>query len=63
MKKDLEPPKKRPLTGFVAFTMEKVKEAKEKTPGTSLAFTNILAERSAAWKKLSDEEKKVSIFS
>lgn len=60
-KKDLTPPFKRPKSSFVVFALERAKEmnATSKTP---ISYMNTIRESSAAWKKLSEAEKSVSIL-
>ena len=55
------PPVKRPPSAFVAFASIRARKVKETSP-TRVPYADTLREASAAWKKLSDAEKEVSVI-
>ena len=61
-KKEISPPFKRPMASFVAFTLEKMKQQKANSD-SPIVYADTMRECAAAWKKLSETEKKVSVLS
>lgn len=60
-KKDLKPPVKKPMSGYVAFASEYMRRARETLP-KPIAYTELMREASVEWKKLSEAQQKVSIL-